>query len=84
MSILAYILCHVTFWDLHSSLILEELHDTQDTNFVYVNIWPRLGLGQLVYLQFPAAKCLNLGLRKSHDMQVYMVVVLTGLEITYP
>ena len=39
----------------------------QETEFVCVNSWPRLGIEQLLCQQFPAAKGLNLGLRKSHD-----------------
>ena len=35
---------------------------------MHVNSRPRLGLGQLVHLQFPAEKGFNLGLRKSLDM----------------
>ena len=37
-----------------------------DTNFVCINSWLSLGLGHLVHLQFPAAKNLILGFRKSH------------------
>ena len=33
----------------------------QDANFMCINSVLRLGLGQLVCLQFPAAKGLNLG-----------------------
>ena len=47
-------------------------HHTQDINFVHVNSWPRLGLGQLVFLQFLAVKGLNLDLWSLHDTWVYI------------
>ena len=40
-----------------------------NSKLVHVNIW--LSLGQLVHLQYPAVRNLNLGLVKLHDMWVY-------------
>ena len=44
---------------------------TQHERYKCVNSWLRLD--QLICLQFPAVKDLNLRLRKSHDTQEYIV-----------
>ena len=44
---------HMTFWNLNFSLILGGgvgLHNMQDTKFVCVNGWPRLGLGYSLHV----------------------------------
>ena len=51
--------------------------------YVCINGWLSLRLGQLVCLQFPAARGLHLVLKKSHDTQVYnvfFVFVFCGLS----
>ena len=67
---------HVTLWNLSLAKIwgLDEQHHMQDTNIVYVNSWQ--DLGQLVGLKFPAAKDLNLGIRRLHDTQEYTAFYL--------
>ena len=65
--IFTHVLCNILGPKFLSNL--KRSNNMQDMNFVCVNSWPRLGLGQLVHWQFPATKGLNLGLIELHDIQ---------------